>query len=336
MYYNNVYGQYAVNCWNKQQCYVLFSWLISKPPLMRYPLISFSFFPKTYHFKIILPTQVVKTDLRLWGLHKLCNRWANRKYNFCNDKYTELVVGRSHCIKAHAIAEHRCPGEPHLHTWSLTHFSLPEKLSSCLWCIPPSDFYFLLSPQTSSPPPHSHPQQLWPYLPFHWKEKPPKGSSCKLAPLHMCPPCGYTRDPGPSSSPGKCKVSHPCTRSQPFLPLLWHSSSCSPQSCATPIFSPYTEYGHQKTTCSLVLILGEKNLSPQLLPRFLLLFIARFPRICHEKCSQLNVLCCDLNWLQSYFCPPNSINVSALHITTAMAQTLVFSSLICSSIWDRW
>lgn len=165
---------------------------------MRYPLTSFSFFPKTYNFKIILSTQVVKTDLRLWGLHKLWNRWVNRKYNFCNDRYTELAVGRSRCIKAHAIAEHRCPGEPHLHTWSLTHFLLPEKLSSCLWCIPP-DFYFLLSPRTSSLPPHSHPQQLWPYFPFTGKRSQPKGAPASLHLLICAHPADTlgTLDPPP-------------------------------------------------------------------------------------------------------------------------------------------
>lgn len=73
MYYDN---KFLVNmlliCLLKQAA-VLWSLLLTdfQTSSRETSLTSFSFFPKTYYFKIILSTQVVKTDLQLWGLHKL-------------------------------------------------------------------------------------------------------------------------------------------------------------------------------------------------------------------------------------------------------------------------
>lgn len=223
---------------------------------MRYPLTSFSFFPKTYNFKIILSTQVVKTDLRLWGLHKLWNRWVNRKYNFCNDRYRtsgwEVSLHQGTCYSS----EHSA--------WTTS--TLGHSLT---FCCPrnsqvASDAFLLIStsscPRTSSLPPHSHPQQLWPYFPLLEREASQR-SSCKLAPILICAhPVDTPRTLDPL--PGKCNLPPMHYRSQPFLPLLGHSSSCSPQSCATSIFLLILNMATQKTTCSLALILGKKTSLP--------------------------------------------------------------------------
>lgn len=68
--------------------------LISIHPLMRHPFSSFSF-PKVYNLKIKLSTQMVKRLLRSQGLPELQNHCLNRKYIYCHDKYTELVVETS-------------------------------------------------------------------------------------------------------------------------------------------------------------------------------------------------------------------------------------------------